>query len=155
ARDEQRAAAVSATGQSLYVASLDAEGPLPEPVVTSTAKKAADRLSAPSWDGRGDLWVADRDLAGPRLLRLVKGEGEPQEVRVPGLGGGRIEELRLSADGVRIALLVKEDGRTTLKIGRVERRGTEAAPEISVEELRQAAPQLTDVTAISWSGRSR
>lgn len=29
------------------------------------------------------------------------------------------------------------------------------APEISVEDLRQAAPQLTDVTAISWSGRSR
>ncbi|MFE2295332.1 LpqB family beta-propeller domain-containing protein [Streptomyces sp. NPDC059452] len=155
ARDEQRAAAVSADGQNLHVASLDEEGALPDPVVTSTAKKAADRLSAPSWDGRGDLWVADRDLAGPRLLRLVKGEGEPQQVRVPGLGGGRIEELRLSADGVRIALLVKEDGRTTLKIGRVERRGTDVAPEISVEELRQAAPQLTDVSAISWSGRSR
>lgn len=155
ARDEQRAAAVSATGQNLYVAPLDAEGELADPVVTSMAEKAADRLSPPSWDGRGDLWVADRDRAGPRLLRLVKGEGEPQEVRVPGLDGGRIEELRLSADGVRIALLVTESGHTTLKIGRVERRGTDEAPEISVEDLRQAAPQLTDVTAISWSGRSR
>ncbi|MEW2070688.1 LpqB family beta-propeller domain-containing protein [Streptomyces sp. NPDC007346] len=155
ARDEQRAAAVSATGQHLYVASLVAEGELAAPVVTSAGKKAADRLSSPSWDGRGDLWVADRDPERPRLLRLVEGEGEPQEVRVPGLGGGRIEELRLSADGVRIALLVTENGHTTLKIGRVERRGTDEAPEISVEDLRQAAPQLTDVTAISWSGRSR
>ncbi|MEV4880911.1 LpqB family beta-propeller domain-containing protein [Streptomyces cyaneofuscatus] len=155
ARDEQRAAAVSATGQNLYVASLDVEGELAAPVVTSAGKKAADRLSSPSWDGRGDLWVADRDKARPRLLRLAEGEGEPQEVRVPGLDGGRIEELRLSADGVRIALLVTEDGHTTLKIGRVERRGTDEAPEISVEDLRQAAPQLTDVTAISWSGRSR
>lgn len=155
ARDERRAAAVSATGQNLYVASLDAEGELAAPAVTSAGKKTADRLSSPSWDGRGDLWVADRDQARPRLLRLAEGEGEPQEVRVPGLDGGRIEELRLSADGVRIALLVTEDGRTTLKIGRVERRGTDEAPEISVEDLRQAAPQLTDVTAISWSGRSR
>ncbi|MFD5202703.1 LpqB family beta-propeller domain-containing protein [Streptomyces sp. NPDC058375] len=155
ARDEQRAAAISSNGQHLYVSSLETEGELAEPLVTSAAKKAADRLSPPSWDGRGDLWVADRDPAGPRLLRLAGGTGEPQEVRVPGLDGGRIEELRMSADGVRIALLLTKDGRTTLNIGRVERRGSSVAPEISVEDLRQAAPQLTDVSAISWSGRSR
>ncbi|MFJ6614230.1 LpqB family beta-propeller domain-containing protein [Streptomyces sp. NPDC091289] len=155
ARDEQRAAAVSANGQNLYVASLGADGELAEPLVTSAAKKAADRLSPPSWDGRGDLWVADRDPAGSRLLRLAGGAGDPQEVRVPGLDGARIEELRMSADGVRIALLLTKDGHTTLKIGRVERRGSAVAPEISVEDLRQAAPQLADVTAISWSGRSR
>ncbi|MEU3056238.1 LpqB family beta-propeller domain-containing protein [Streptomyces griseus] len=155
ARDEKRAAAVSANGQNLYVASLEADGELAEPLVTSAAKKAADRLSPPSWDGRGDLWVADRDPAGSRLLRLAGGAGEPQEVRVPGLDGARIEELRMSADGVRIALLLTKDGHTTLNIGRVERRGSSVTPEISVEDLRQAAPQLADVTAISWSGRSR
>lgn len=155
ARDEERAAAVSADGQNLYVSSLKTAGELADPLVASTAKKAADRLSPPSWDGRGDLWVADRDPAGPRLLRSAGGVDEPQEVRVPSLDGGRIEELRMSADGVRIALLLSKDGRTTLKIGRVERSGSSAAPEISVEDLRQAAPQLADVTAISWSGRSR
>ncbi|MFJ3329459.1 LpqB family beta-propeller domain-containing protein [Streptomyces griseus] len=155
ARDETRAAAVSADGQNLYVSSLEADSELAEPLVTSAAKKAADRLSPPSWDGRGDLWVADRDPAGSRLLRLAGGAGEPQEVRVPGLDGARIEELRMSADGVRIALLLTKDGHTTLNIGRVERRGSSVTPEISVEDLRQAAPQLADVTAISWSGRSR
>ncbi|MEE1739397.1 LpqB family beta-propeller domain-containing protein [Streptomyces sp. BE147] len=155
ARDEQSAAAVSANQQNLYVSSTVAEGELAPPVVTSKAKKAADRLSPPSWDGRGDLWVADRDPANRRLLRLAKGEGKPQEVTVPNLDGGRIEELRLSADGVRIALLLSKDGHTTLKIGRVERSGPANAPTVSVEDLRQAAPQLTDVTAISWSGRSR
>ncbi|MFE7139363.1 LpqB family beta-propeller domain-containing protein [Streptomyces sp. NPDC057644] len=155
ARDEERAAAISSQGQHLYVSSLETGGELAEPLVTSEAKKSADRLSPPSWDGRGDLWVADRDPAGPRLLRLAGGTGEPQEVRVPGLDGARIEELRMSADGVRIALLLTKDGRTTLNIGRVERRGSSVAPEISVEDLRQAAPQLTDVSAISWSGRSR
>ncbi|WNF31233.1 LpqB family beta-propeller domain-containing protein [Streptomyces sp. C11-1] len=154
-RDERRAAAVSANGENLYVTSLESADELAAPLVTSTAKKAADRLSPPSWDGHGDLWVADRNPAGPRLLRLTGGAGEPQEVRVPGLDGSRIEALRMSADGVRIALLLSKDGHTTLKIGRVERRGSAVSPEISVEDLRQAAPQLADVTAISWSGRSR
>ncbi|GAA2981765.1 hypothetical protein HEB29_002161 [Streptomyces fulvorobeus] len=155
ARDEQSAAGVSADQQDLYVSSLVSDGELAEPVVTSGAARPGDRLSAPSWDGRGDLWVADRDPAGPRLLRLVGGKGTPQEVTVPSLDGGRIEALRMSADGVRIALLVSKDGRTTLKIGRVERQGSEEQPQVSVEDLRQAAPQLTDVSAISWSGRSR
>lgn len=155
ARDEQQAAAVSADQQDLYVSSLVADSEPAEPVVSSRAKKAEDRLSAPSWDGRGDLWVADRDPAGPRLLRLTDGEGAPQEVEVPGLDGGRIEALRMSADGVRIALRVFKDGHTTLQIGRVERTGSGEAEQVSVQDLRQAAPQLADVTAVSWSGRSR
>ncbi|MFE2058935.1 LpqB family beta-propeller domain-containing protein [Streptomyces sp. NPDC059446] len=155
ARDEEQAAAVSANQQHLYVSSLTEESEPAAPVVTSRAKKPSDRLSAPSWDGRGDLWVADRDPADPRLLRLVDGAGEPQEVSVPGLDGGRIEGLRMSADGVRIALQVSRDGHTTLSIGRVERHGSGDAEQVSVEDLRQAAPQLADVTAVSWSGRSR
>ncbi|MEU9057674.1 LpqB family beta-propeller domain-containing protein [Streptomyces sp. NPDC048430] len=155
ARDEELAAAVSENQQHLYVSSLTEEGELAAPVVTSSAKKAADRLSEPSWDGKGDLWVADRDPSDPRLLRLVDGAGAPQEVSVPGLSGGRIEALRMSSDGVRIALRVSRDGHTTLLIGRVERHGSGGTEQVSVEDLRQAAPQLADVTAVSWSGRSR
>ncbi|MFE3517119.1 LpqB family beta-propeller domain-containing protein [Streptomyces sp. NPDC059166] len=155
ARDEQQAAAVSADQQRLYVSSLTEEGELAAPVVTSRAKRAEDRLSAPSWDGRGDLWIADRDPADPRLLRLADGAGEPQEVQVPDLDGGRIEGIRLAADGVRIALRVSRDGRTTLSVGRIERHGSGKDERVAVEDLRQAAPQLSDVTAVSWSGRSR
>ncbi|MFJ6017627.1 LpqB family beta-propeller domain-containing protein [Streptomyces sp. NPDC092952] len=155
ARDEQSAAAVSRDGTSLYVSSIVSDDGLPEASVISHARSAKDRLSAPSWDARGDLWVADRDPGNPRLLRLPGGTGEPQEVEVPELGTGRIEAVRMSADGVRVALLVNEDKRNTLKIGRIERHGPASAQKISVVDLRQAAPQLTDVTAMSWSGRSR
>ncbi|MFF2013431.1 LpqB family beta-propeller domain-containing protein [Streptomyces sp. NPDC058195] len=155
ARDEQSAAAVSHDGTSLYVSSIVADEGLPEASVISHARKEKDRLSTPSWDARGDLWVADRDPGNPRLLWLPGGTGEQQEVAVPELGGGRIEAVRMSADGVRVALLVNEDGRNTLKIGRVERSGPASARKVSVVDLRQAAPQLTDVTAMSWSGRSR
>ncbi|MFF9350001.1 LpqB family beta-propeller domain-containing protein [Streptomyces sp. NPDC014734] len=155
ARDEQWAAAVSYDKTSLYTSSIVSDNELSAALVISRGKKEQDRLSAPSWDGRGDLWVADRDRGGPRLLRLVGGTGKPQEVEVPGLGDGRIEALRMSADGVRIALLVTQDGHTTLRIGRVERHGEGEEQQVSVVDLRQAAPQLTDVTAMSWSGRSR
>ncbi|MGW0858979.1 LpqB family beta-propeller domain-containing protein [Streptomyces sp. NPDC002690] len=155
-RDEEKAAGVTEDRSRLYVASIVEKSELPAvaPVVSGAAS-AEDRLSAPSWDGRGDLWVADRDPDAPRLLRLAGGEGAPREVAVPGLGGDRIEALRMSADGVRIALLVGKEGHRTLKIGRVERVGSGEAQEVSVQDLRQAAPQLTDVTAVSWSGRGR
>lgn len=155
-RDEEKAAGVTDDLSRLYVASIVEESELPaQPSVVSHAASVEDRLSTPSWDGRGDLWVADRDPDDPRLLRLAGGEGTPREVAVPGLGGERIEALRMSADGVRIALLVGKEGHRTLKIGRVERVGSGEAQEVSVQDLRQAAPQLTDVTAVSWSGRGR
>ncbi|WP_434590388.1 LpqB family beta-propeller domain-containing protein [Streptomyces sp. A5-4] len=156
ARDERHGAGVSRDARSLYVASVVSDEEPTEPALTSSGKQQQDRLSAPSWDGRGDLWVADRDLRNPQLLRLIGGEGEPEQVKVvDGLDGARVEALKVSADGVRIALLVSEKGRTTLKIGRVERRGSDDKPEVSVVDLRPIAPQMEEVTAVSWAGRSR
>ncbi|MGW6062179.1 LpqB family beta-propeller domain-containing protein [Streptomyces sp. NPDC055189] len=154
-RDEERAAGVSLDGRSLYMGSLVSEGPLGKPEVRSKAKSEKDGLSTPSWDGRGDLWVADRDPKRPRLLWLEQGAGEPMPVEIANLDG-RIEAVRVSADGVRVALLVKKDGKTSLKIGRVERTGAKGEqPTISVAELRRAAPQMEEVTAMSWAGGSR
>ncbi|MDP5312296.1 LpqB family beta-propeller domain-containing protein [Streptomyces poriferorum] len=154
-RDEQSAAALSQNKDALYTASLATAGELGPPVVTSRADKAGDRLTAPSWDSRGDLWVADRDPDNPRLLRLADGTGKPEEVTVPILDGSRITALRLSSDGVRIALLLTLGDRTTLQIGRIERQGPQGKEQVSVVDLRHAAPQLADVTAMSWSGGSR
>ncbi|MEU4498837.1 LpqB family beta-propeller domain-containing protein [Streptomyces sp. NPDC023998] len=156
ARDERTAAAVSKDYSHLYVSSIIADGELGGAVVQSRGNIPANRLSAPSWDGRGDLWVADRDPDHPALLRLVGGAGRPQIVKiVPGLDGERIEALKVSADGVRIALLLTKDGKTTLKIGRVERQGPKDNQVVSVAELRPAAPQMETVTAVSWAGPSR
>ncbi|MGW5739667.1 MULTISPECIES: LpqB family beta-propeller domain-containing protein [Streptomyces] len=154
-RDEERAAGVSLDGRALYMGSLVTDGALGKPEVRSKAKSEQDGLSTPSWDGRGDLWVADRDPKRPRLLWLEQGAGEPLPVKISNLDG-RIEAVRVSADGVRIALLVKKDGKKTLQIGRVERTGVKGEqPQISVDELRQAAPQMEEVTAMSWAGGSR
>ena len=154
-RAEQEGAAVSRARRSLYVATLAEDAELGEPVLTSKAKRENDRLTAPSWDGLGDLWIADRDPENPRLLRLAGGKEKPEEVAVPDLGEGeRIESLRIASDGVRIALRIRqEDGPRTLKLGRVERAGTADGPQVTVTGLRPLAPQFEDVVGRVLGGR--
>ncbi|MCQ8775060.1 LpqB family beta-propeller domain-containing protein [Streptomyces telluris] len=152
-RSEHHAAGVAANGQALYVTRLETGSALGEPRVTARGGAKAG-LTAPSWDGLGDLWVADQDPERPRLLRLPGGTGSPEEVQVPRLDG-RITGLRVAADGVRIALLVTKDDRTSLKLGRVERHGGAGRLTLSVQELRSVAPRLEQVDAVSWAGGSR
>lgn len=153
-RDERAAAGVRTNGRELVVGSLIDGKPLDQPVLTSSATSAKDGLSAPSWDGFDDLWVADRNPASPRLLMLRNGAGPAHEVSVPGLEG-RIESLRVSSDGVRIALVVEENGVMTLQLGRIE-RGTKQNPDaFSVTGLRPLTPVGEKVTSVSWAGASR
>ena len=153
-RDEQVAAGVRAGGASLVVAPLVEGVSFGAPVVTSKAASPKDGLSAPSWDGFGDLWVADRDPADPRLLVLHNGMGTPIPVSVPGLKG-RIESLRVASDGVRIALVVQQGGVTQLQLGRIERAGTRDAPAFSVTGLHALTPASENVTSVAWAGASR
>ena len=155
-REESHAAAVLQEGRELRVGSITTDEELPAPVVTSAGLRPEDRLSAPSWDGRGDLWVADRNRLKPRLWMVPGGQGERIEVSTPWLrDGARVESLRVSADGVRIALLVTKDDRTTLQIGRIERNYVEGRQTVAVTDLEDAAPRLESVTAVSWAGPSR
>ncbi|PWI17879.1 hypothetical protein DI272_29745 [Streptomyces sp. Act143] len=153
-RDERMAAGVTLDGSELYVGSLVSGASLGEPVLHSDGKTQNDRFTAPSWDGDGNLWVADRDLDRPRLLFLKGGAGEPIEVSTPGLDG-RVDAVRLAADGVRIALIVEKGGKKSLCIGRVERDDKADEGSVSVVELRSVTPQLEEVTAMSWAGDSR
>ncbi|WP_405492290.1 LpqB family beta-propeller domain-containing protein [Streptomyces sp. NBC_00096] len=155
AYDEKRAAVVSDDGHGLYVVNLTTAGPMPQPLLTGKGAKP-NGLTAPTWDAAGDLWIADPDPQAPALWRLPHGAGPAERVEVSGLDGGRITGLKASPDGVRMALLVERQGRKTLYIGRIERpdgKGDSSA--VSVRELRPAAPQLADVTAMSWAPRGR
>lgn len=158
ARDERTAAGVALDGRSLFVASLVSGSSLGEPVLRSTGKTEEDRLTTPSWDAQGGLWVADRDPGNPGLYLLEEGAGEPLEVRTPGLDG-RVRAVRVAADGVRIALVVEKGDRRSLLVGRIERSGpgtgTGERPAVTVLELRETTPELEQVTAMSWAGDSR
>ncbi|WP_030348542.1 LpqB family beta-propeller domain-containing protein [Streptomyces sp. NRRL S-1022] len=152
-RDEHTAAGIGDEGRSLYVTQLASGGSLGEPKVTSDGPTPAERLTTPSWDARGDLWVADRDPHRPGLFVLEAGATKSEQVALPDLPG-RIEDVRVAADGARIALVVAKDDKQSLFIGRIQRDdGTGQG--ISVDGLRSAAPDLEQVSAISWAGDSR
>jgi hypothetical protein len=89
---------------------------------------------------------------------LPGGTGAPVEVHLPELDG-RVEAVRVAADGVRIALVVADEGKRSLWIGRIDRRtdrgGTQDRPVVAVLEPRAVAPRFEDVTAMSWAGASR
>ncbi|MFJ7593273.1 LpqB family beta-propeller domain-containing protein [Streptomyces sp. NPDC097617] len=153
--DERRAAVVSEDQHSLSVVPLVGGGPMPQPVTIGKGGRTA-ALTAPSWDAAGDLWVADRDPQNLGLWRVPAGAGTPEKVQVAGLDGGKITSLKASPDGVRIALLVERGSRNSLYVGRIERPdGKSDSSAVSVRELRQAAPQMADVTAMSWAPRGR
>lgn len=152
--DERRAAVVSEDGRGLYVVPIAGAGAMPQPVLTGKGNKP-NTLTAPSWDAAGDLWAADQDPQHPGLWRVPGGTGTPEKVQVAGLDG-RITALKASSDGVRIALLVERGGRKNLWVGRIERPdGKGDVSAVSVRELRPAAPQMADVTAMSWAPRGR
>ncbi len=157
ARDAKRAAAVSEDGSSLYIDDLSGSDPLEAPVYSSASAGEGTGLSAPSWDGLGDLWFADRDPAQPRLMRMTGGTGVATPIEVAGLGEGRsVEGLRVASDGVRIALLIRDgEDRTTLQLGRIERTLVDDSLQVVVEGLRPVAPHLENVVAVSWAGGSR
>lgn len=153
-RDEQVAAGVRNNGRELVVGSLVYDEPLGDPVIRSNATTAKDGLSAPSWDGFDDLWVADRDPKAPKLLVLPDGRGPAVEASVENLEG-RVESLRVASDGVRIALVVEQDKVMRLLLGRIVRGGTLKHPQFSVTGLRMLTPPGENVTSVSWAGASR
>ncbi|MEU2057754.1 LpqB family beta-propeller domain-containing protein [Streptomyces bungoensis] len=152
-RDEHTVAGVGADGRSLYVTSLASGGSLGDPVVSSQGARPEDRLTRPSWDAAGDLWVADRNPDAQKLYVLKQGAGKPVQVTLPSLPG-RIQDVRVAADGVRVAIVVEKDGKQSLLIGRIENEG-KPGESPSVLDLHSAAPDLEQVTAMSWAGDSR
>ncbi|MFJ9694262.1 LpqB family beta-propeller domain-containing protein [Kitasatospora sp. NPDC101183] len=155
ARDGTRAAALSGDGHLLYSVPLTAgsAAAMPEPVLTTSAK-AGDKdnsLASPSWDGRGDLWVVDRAPQGGRVV-MVRGN-KSYTVPVEGLEGQSVQALKISSDGARVALVVRNpaSGTRSLLFGLVMHGGTTEAPTAKIVGLRRVAPLLTDVASVAWA----
>ncbi|WP_033219972.1 LpqB family beta-propeller domain-containing protein [Kitasatospora phosalacinea] len=150
-RDTDVAAVIGADGQSLVEAELADGGKYGEPIVRSHAPSADKGLASPSWDGRRNLWLVDRDPAAPRVLMVRDGVDVPVEVEVEGLDGRAVQSLRISSDGTRIALLLsRAGGPTKLALGLVRHGGTAKNPTARITGLNDSVPQLTEVAAVAW-----
>ncbi|MEV6206069.1 LpqB family beta-propeller domain-containing protein [Kitasatospora sp. NPDC051914] len=149
-RDGTGAAAIGADGRSLYVTGFGEAEKLGDPVITSHSTQAGQGLASPSWDGRQNLWLVDRDPAAPQVY-LVRGR-KSVAAQVDGLAGRTVQDVRVSSDGARIALVLKDgSGRRSLQIGLVVHEGTSGSPRARITGLRPVAPLLTDVASVSWA----
>nr|WP_237419244.1 LpqB family beta-propeller domain-containing protein [Kitasatospora sp. SID7827] len=148
-RDGNAAAAIGADGRELVEVELTENAKYGERIVASRAPAPDQGLASPSWDGRQDLWLVDRDPAAPRVLMVRERTVVP--VQVDGLDGRTVRSLRISSDGTRIALLLSRgDGPAKLALGLVRHDGSSKNPTARITGLRDVAPQLTEVAAVSW-----
>ncbi|MFC1419247.1 LpqB family beta-propeller domain-containing protein [Streptacidiphilus cavernicola] len=140
-----KVAVLSANQRDLYIGSLSPQSTAPmHPTLSSTV---VGGLSSPSWDGLGRLWVADTAPAAPALRAVVGGK----VVTVPVADlHGTVTGVRVAADGVRIALTVKNGDTTSVQVGRIEQSGTAAAPVLTVSGLKSVTQSLTGVKSVSW-----
>ncbi|MFF2549046.1 LpqB family beta-propeller domain-containing protein [Kitasatospora sp. NPDC058063] len=153
-RSGTQVAAISEDGHQVYSVPLsDSAVTMGEPVLSSPAKGGdkEDGFASPTWDGRGDLWVVDRNKQAPRVV-MVRG-AKSYTVPVEGLTGQTVQSLKISSDGVRVALVARTPGSAvrSLWFGLVVHDGTPQAPTVKITGLRRAAPTLTDVASVSWA----
>ncbi|MGW4646132.1 LpqB family beta-propeller domain-containing protein [Kitasatospora sp. NPDC004289] len=142
-RDGVAAAAIGADGHELFLVDLAANSTKGERV-----HRSGGVLSSPSWDGWNNLWLVDP--AADSGVVMVRGR-TVVPVHVGGLGGGKVQSLRVSSDGARIALVVNEGGRTTLRLGMVLHTGSQTSPGAEVVGLRAVASVLSEVVSVAWA----
>ncbi len=149
-RDGGAAAVLSADRKSLSVVGIG-EGDKPGPVLlTSRAPQLDQGLASPTWDGRQNLWVADRDPQAPQVL-MVRGK-TVVPAQLDGLNGRTVQELKISLDGTRIVLRVGDSsGASALLLGLVVHSGTADNPQVAITGLRPLVPKLTEIVSFSWA----
>jgi hypothetical protein len=112
--------------------------------------RSSGTITSLSFDRTGVLWVADS--AGGGALWTGRRDSRPQRVKVEGLGNSVVETLRVSHDGVRVALVVRtpRDERRLLMARVVWKDGvaTVSAP-LRIESA------LKDVADVAWTDDSR
>ncbi len=137
-------AALSPSHRTLYLTTPDPDAPV-------RARLTGTRLTAPSWDPFGTVWVADADGAGSTLWTVRPGDGDPIQVRAPALAAKQVISLRVARDGVRIALVVQDrTGARQLMVARIQRDG-----EVLVDGLRRVESTLVDVIDVAWVDADR
>ena len=103
--------------------------------------RAVGALSSPSWGGgeRGLFLVRAGSLV------LLRGEGPPVPLPVD-TDGRPVRQVRVSRDGVRVAVLVGDADEPDLLVGRL----VDDAGGLRVDALREIVPTLGRVTDLAW-----
>jgi hypothetical protein len=110
-----------------------------------TLRAQATSLAFPSWgSGEQGLWFLQDGH-----VTLAPLTGRPATVPVDGIAGqGPVVALRVSRDGVRVALVTGTGRTSQLRVGRIaEREGR-----LRIVGVRSIAPGVDDIQDLSWDG---
>ncbi|HET7902657.1 MAG TPA: LpqB family beta-propeller domain-containing protein [Candidatus Nanopelagicales bacterium] len=138
--DSTQVAGVSADGRSLYVGKLAAG---------TTADRryvGRGRLSRPSWDRTGAVWVVDRGTG----LVTVRGETStdvPVVAAPKGFSDSAIQSVSVSRDGTRLAMLVLRGTLVEPWMARIERQGDG----VTVSTPIRVDNQVTQALDLAWA----
>ena len=111
----QHVAGVTSDGTRVLEAATNAT---PRQSQVHTVYAGTDVLR-PVYDLYGQAWVLDRTVSGARVA--VVRDGVPSVVPVAGLSGHAVVRMVLSRDGTRLVAQLRENGRDSLVVSRVER----------------------------------
>lgn len=141
--DPAQVAAVSKDRTRLRIGGLDGS---PAKTVTS-----GSRLMRPQYARNGELWTADNGSA----IFQVSVDGRRIGTRAAGMPAGEVVAFRLSADGSRVALVVRRRSTTALGLARVVRTGDQ----IRVDGWRPvslaAVVDVDEVLDVGWSSATQ
>ncbi len=137
-------AALSCPGaqcRSLYVGTRGAP-------LSRVALNVTGALTAPAWDpvGAGAVWTVDSARGRVPKVWCVPLRGRPSAVPAP-LARGAVRVLRLSRDGVRVAVIALRGRTPTVEVGVVLRRGGTDR----IVRLRPVAPTLIGAVDLAWA----
>ncbi|MFI6791803.1 LpqB family beta-propeller domain-containing protein [Nonomuraea sp. NPDC050383] len=106
-------------------------------------------LTPPSWHRDGTLWTYDR--ANDAVLRCDPGAGRGAErVAAPGLDGLDVTRLRISRDGVRVAVTI---GKNEVRVGAITGGG--GAPMLGNFQTLTTVADEEEIKDIAWRDGER
>ncbi|MGQ0844680.1 MAG: LpqB family beta-propeller domain-containing protein [Sporichthyaceae bacterium] len=143
APDGKLLAGISEDRTLLWTATSDAPARLTERL------KGADLRSA-SFDQDGNLWVLD-GAAEARVLRRIAPDGALAEVEVSGFVSRQVDRLRVSADGVRLAMVLDTVEGNQLYLALI----TGSGPRLEVGSLRRLGYPLVEPRDVAWADPDR
>ena len=123
-------------------------GPLLAPKQLLTG---SNNFTTPSWDSLGNLWTVQQQQSSsaPRVLIAPSGKATLPAVAAPDLANKVIEELKVSRDGTRVAVLAVSTTGSQVLVGAVAKDGT------TIENFYPVAPSLTSVTDFVWASSTK
>lgn len=122
------------------------------PLLSPKKLLSGSAFTTPSWDSLGNLWTVQQDSSTsvPKVRIAPSGKATlPGTVAAPELGNKVIEELKVSRDGTRVAVLAQSTNVSQVLVGVVAKDGT------TIERFYPVAPSLTSVTDFAWASSTK